>query len=84
MNKILVFVVMVLLFTVTLQHKGCDAPQTKADTDANAIEEETKIFAVGYNFGPVALAAQYQKVDNASSVEANDGDIVRVRLSTAF
>ena len=32
MNKILVFVVMVLLFTVTLQHKGCDAPQTKADT----------------------------------------------------
>ena len=32
MNKILVFVVMVLLFTVTLQHKGCDAPQTKDDT----------------------------------------------------
>jgi hypothetical protein len=58
--------------------------QTKADTSANAIDEETKIFAVGYNFGPVALAAQYQKVDNASSVEANDGDIVRVRLSTAF
>jgi hypothetical protein len=32
MNKILVFVVMVLLFTVTLQYKGCDAPQIKADT----------------------------------------------------
>lgn len=32
MNKILVFVVMVLLFTVTLQHKGCNAPQIKADT----------------------------------------------------
>jgi hypothetical protein len=58
--------------------------QTKADTSANAIEEETKIFAVGYNFGPVALAAQYQKVDNAGSVATNDGDIVRVRLSTAF
>ena len=58
--------------------------QTKADTDANAIEEETKIFAVGYNFGPVALAAQYQKVDNAASVATNDGDIVKVRLSTAF
>ena len=58
--------------------------QTKADTDANAIEEETKIFAVGYNFGPVALAAQYQKVENAASVAVNDGDIVRVRLSTAF
>jgi hypothetical protein len=58
--------------------------QTKADTSANAIDEETKIFAVGYNFGPVALAAQYQKVDNAGSVETNDGDIVRVRLSTAF
>jgi len=58
--------------------------QSKADTDANSIEEETKIFAVGYNFGPVALAAQYQQVDNAASVAANDGDIVRVRLSTAF
>ena len=58
--------------------------QTKADTSRNSVEEETKIFAVGYNFGPVALAAQYQKVDNASSVDANDGDIVRVRLSTAF
>ena len=58
--------------------------QSEAKTDANSIEEETKIFAVGYNFGPVALAAQYQKVDNASSVATNDGDIVRVRLSTAF
>jgi hypothetical protein len=58
--------------------------QTKAETDLNSVEEKTKIFAVGYNFGPVALAAQYQKVDNASSVETNDGDIVRVRLSTAF
>jgi len=58
--------------------------QSKADTSLNSVEEETKIFAVGYNFGPVALAAQYQKVDNAASVETNDGDIVRVRLSTAF
>ena len=58
--------------------------QSEAKTDANSVEEETKIFAVGYNFGPVALAAQYQKVDNASSVATNDGDIVRVRLSTAF
>ena len=32
MNKILVFVIMALLFTVTLQHKGCNAPQIKADT----------------------------------------------------
>ena len=32
MNKILVFVVMVLLFTVTLQHKGCTPTQIKADT----------------------------------------------------
>ena len=58
--------------------------QSKADTSLNSIEEETKNFAVGYNFGPVALQAAYAKVDNASSVEANDGDIVRVRLSTAF
>jgi hypothetical protein len=32
MNKILVFVVMALLFTVALQHKGCNAPKIKADT----------------------------------------------------
>jgi hypothetical protein len=32
MNKVLILVVMVLLFTVTLQHKGCNAPQIKADT----------------------------------------------------
>jgi hypothetical protein len=32
MNKILIFVVIVLLFAVTLQHKGCNAPQIKADT----------------------------------------------------
>ena len=31
MNKILVFIVIVLMFTVTLQHKGCNAPQIKAD-----------------------------------------------------
>ena len=32
MNKILIFIVIVLMFTVTLQHKGCNAPQIKADT----------------------------------------------------
>lgn len=32
MNKILVFVVMCLLFTVALQNKGCNAPNLKADT----------------------------------------------------
>ena len=32
MNKILVFIVIVLMFTVTLQHKGCTPTQIKADT----------------------------------------------------
>jgi hypothetical protein len=32
MNKILVFIVIVLMFTVTLQHKGCTGSQIKADT----------------------------------------------------
>ena len=58
--------------------------QTKASTSANSVDEETKNYAIGYNFGPVALSAAYAKVDNASSVVTNDGDIVRVRLSTAF
>jgi hypothetical protein len=32
MNKILIFVVIVLMFAVTLQNKGCNAPNLKADT----------------------------------------------------
>ena len=58
--------------------------QTKAETSANSVKEETKNYAIGYNFGPVALSAAYAKVDNASSIATNDGDILRVRLSTAF
>jgi hypothetical protein len=58
--------------------------QAEAKTDANSIEEKVKLFAIGYNLGPVALAAQYMKVDNAANRDVNDGDIVRVRLSTAF
>ena len=58
--------------------------QAEAKTDVNAIEEKVKLFALGYNLGPVALSAQYMKVDNAANRELNDGDIVRVRLSTAF
>jgi hypothetical protein len=58
--------------------------QAKAKTSANSVEEETKNFAIGYNFGPVALSAAYAQVDNASSVATNDGDIIRVRLSTSF
>ena len=72
-----------LAFAVT-KELSVGYTQAKADTSLNSIREETKNFAVGYNFGPVALQASYAKVDNASSVEANDGDIVRVRLSTAF
>jgi hypothetical protein len=58
--------------------------QAEAKTDANAIDEKVKLFAIGYNLGPVALAAQYMKVDNAANRDVNDGDILRVRLSTAF
>jgi hypothetical protein len=32
MNKILVVVIVALLFTVSAQHRGCNAPQIKADT----------------------------------------------------
>ena len=32
MNKILIFVVIVLMFAVALQNKGCNAPNLKADT----------------------------------------------------
>ena len=32
MNKILVVVIVALLFTVAAQHRGCNAPQIKADT----------------------------------------------------
>ena len=58
--------------------------QAEAKTDAAAIDEKVKLFALGYNLGPVALSAQYMQVDNAANKDSNDGDIVRVRLSTAF
>jgi hypothetical protein len=58
--------------------------QAEAKTDANSIDEEVKLYAIGYNLGPVALSAQLMKVDNAANRAVNDGDIVRVRLSTAF
>ena len=58
--------------------------QAEAKTSANSIDEEVKLYAIGYNLGPVALSAQYMKVDNSANRAVNDGDIVRVRLSTAF
>jgi hypothetical protein len=59
--------------------------QAEAKTDAaSSIDEEVKLYAIGYNLGPVALSAQYMKVDNAANRAVNDGEIVRVRLSTAF
>jgi len=59
--------------------------QAEAKTDAaSSIDEEVKLYAIGYNLGPVALSAQLMKVDNAANRAVNDGDIVRVRLSTAF
>jgi hypothetical protein len=61
----------------------------EASTDAGTIaaprpDEITKIIALGYNLGPVAVQAQYKDVEDASSVAANDGAIFAVRLSTAF
>ena len=47
-------------------------------------EEITKIIALGYNLGPVAVQVQYKDVENASSIAANDGSIFAVRVSTAF
>jgi hypothetical protein len=56
----------------------------KAEKQGSAAEEKTQSVAVGYSLGPVALSAQYGKVDNMGGVADKDANVYYMSLTTAF
>jgi hypothetical protein len=56
----------------------------KSKRDAVALDEKTQSVAVGYSLGPVALSAQYGKVENLNGTDANDANVLYMALTTAF
>jgi hypothetical protein len=56
----------------------------KAKKDGAAADEKTQSVAVGYSLGPVALSAQYGKVDNMGGTADKDANVLFMGLTTAF
>ena len=56
----------------------------KAEKEGAAADEKTQSVAVGYSLGPVALSAQYGKVDNMGGVSDKDANVLFMALTTAF
>jgi hypothetical protein len=56
----------------------------KAKKDNAAADEKTQSVAVGYSLGPVALSAQYGKVDNMGGLANKDANVLYMALTTAF
>ena len=56
----------------------------KAKKDGQAVDEKTQSVAVGYSLGPVALSAQYGKVDSLGGVDTIDANVLYMALTTAF
>jgi predicted porin len=61
----------------------------KAKRDANTTntsysDEKTQSIAVGYSLGPVALSAQYGKVENMGGEANKDANVLFMGLTTAF
>jgi len=56
----------------------------KSKRDAVATDEKTQSIAVGYSLGPVALSAQYGKVENLNGTATNDANVLYMALTTAF
>jgi predicted porin len=56
----------------------------KAKKEGSAAEEKTQSVAVGYSLGPVALSAQYGKVDNMGGLAEKDANVLFMSLTTAF
>jgi hypothetical protein len=56
----------------------------KAEKDGAAEDEKTKSIAVGYSLGPVALSAQYGKVESMGGVATKDANVLFMALTTAF
>jgi len=53
-------------------------------TTATTADEKTQSIAVGYSLGPVALSAQYGRVDNMGGVADKDANVLFMALTTAF
>jgi hypothetical protein len=58
--------------------------QNTAKKQNAAANEKTQSIAVGYSLGPVALSAQYGKVDNMGGVVTGDATVMFMSLTTAF
>jgi len=58
--------------------------QNRAEKDATADKEKTRSIALGYSLGPVALSAQYGRVDNMGGVATADANVYYLALTTAF
>jgi hypothetical protein len=56
----------------------------KAKKDGTAVDEKTQSVAVGYSLGPVALSAQYGKVDSMGGTAEKDANVLYMALTTAF
>jgi hypothetical protein len=56
----------------------------KAKKEGTTAEEKTQSVAVGYSLGPVALSAQYGKVDNMGGTASGDANVLFMSLTTAF
>ena len=58
--------------------------KAQASQNTGTIEQVTKGINLGYNLGPVALAAGYAKTDDAKGLAGNDVDVFMIRLLGAF
>ena len=58
--------------------------KAKADRNTSAIDHTIKGINLGYNLGPVALAAGYAKNKDAAGITGADTDVFMIRLLGAF
>jgi len=65
---------------------GIGYVQTEITTDGAKLanDEEILDISVGYNLGPVAVVLQYADVSDAGGTAGSDGEVLALRLSTAF
>ena len=56
----------------------------KAKKEGAVADEKTQSIAVGYSLGPVALSAQYGKVENMGGLDQKDANVLFMALTTAF
>jgi len=58
--------------------------KAKADRNTSAVDQNVKGINLGYNLGPVALAAGYAKTTDALGTAGADNDVFMIRLLGAF